>query len=64
MGLKPTDGALMFAEGLKTGMSGFPSVSKSIDGISLNFPTASFTDAIRICQIACSFSNLISVFVG
>ncbi len=50
--------------GLNTGISGFPSVSKSMEGISLKRPTASFTAASRICQMACSFSNFISVFVG
>ena len=40
------------------------SVSKSMDGTALNFPSDSFTAAESICQIACSFSNLISVFVG
>ena len=39
-------------------------VSKSIVGIALNLPKDSLTAADRICQIACSFSNLISVFVG
>ena len=40
------------------------SVSKSMVGTSLNIPIDSLTEAERICQIACSFSNLISVFVG
>ena len=41
-----------------------PSVSKSIDGTALNLPRASLTAANSICQIACSFSNFISFFVG
>ena len=48
----------------KAGMSGISSVSKSIEGTALNLPNDSLTAAEIICQIACSFSNLISVFVG
>ena len=50
--------------GLKMGISGRPSLLKSIAGTSLNRPTASFTAAIRICHTACSLSNFISVLVG
>ena len=40
------------------------SFSKSSEGTILNLPRASLTDAISICHIALSSSNLISVLVG
>ena len=45
-------------------MSGISSVSKSMVGTALKRPSVSLTAADRICLIACSFSNLISVLVG
>ena len=37
---------------------------QTIVGTALNLPRVSFTAAKSICQITCSFSNLISLFVG
>ena len=48
----------------KTGMSGRPSVSKLMVGTLQKRPIASLTAAERICHSGCSFSNLISVYVG
>lgn len=48
----------------EVGISGMSAVSKSMEGTALNFPNDSLTAAARICQMACSFSNFISVFVG
>ena len=51
-------------EELLTGISTRASFSKSSDGTILNLPRASRTEAIRICHIDLSSSNLISVLVG
>ena len=63
-GLYFTDGAEDPFCPSNIGISGLPWMSKSMEGTLLNKPIASFTAAVNICQIACSFSNLISVFTG
>ena len=53
-----------FFAGLYTGMLIAPSASKSMVGIALDLANDSRVAAIKICQMGCSFSNLISVLVG
>ena len=50
--------------GLYTGISSVLSAVKSSEGMALDFARVSRVAASRICQIGCSFSNLISVLVG
>ena len=57
-------GALLTCGRVKAGISGASSRSKSIEGTTLNRPSVSLTAADIICQMGCSFSNLISVLVG